>query len=117
MLDVDPMLDAVVVQRDAAVRLQHAVQSYAALHAGVALAHVDAVQRVAMAVVQFEAVPFRRQQRRETQLAGFPLHAEQGFEMGRPSIIELEIIIEKGALTGGRIGGEAVIVARGELYV
>jgi Predicted epimerase, PhzC/PhzF homolog len=31
--------------------------------------------------------------------------------------IELEIIIEKGKLTGGRIGGEAVIVGRGELYV
>ena len=42
---------------------------------------------------------------------------EQGFEMGRPSRIELEIIIEKGKLTGGRIGGEAVIVGRGELYV
>jgi trans-2,3-dihydro-3-hydroxyanthranilate isomerase len=42
---------------------------------------------------------------------------EQGFEMGRPSLIELEIIIDKGKLTGGRIGGQAVIVARGELLV
>jgi trans-2,3-dihydro-3-hydroxyanthranilate isomerase len=42
---------------------------------------------------------------------------EQGYEMGRPSLIELEIIIDKGKLTGGRIGGQAVIVARGELLV
>jgi len=42
---------------------------------------------------------------------------EQGYEMGRPSRIELEISVEKGRLTGGRIGGTAVIVARGELMV
>lgn len=42
---------------------------------------------------------------------------EQGYEMGRPSLIELEIIIEKGRLAGGRIGGQAVIVGRGELLV
>ncbi|WP_237152432.1 PhzF family phenazine biosynthesis protein [Oryzibacter oryziterrae] len=42
---------------------------------------------------------------------------EQGYEMGRPSLIELEIILEKGKLTGGRLGGNAKIIARGELYV
>lgn len=42
---------------------------------------------------------------------------EQGYEMGRPSRIELEILVEKGRLHGARIGGEAVIVARGELMV
>jgi trans-2,3-dihydro-3-hydroxyanthranilate isomerase len=42
---------------------------------------------------------------------------EQGHEMGRPSRIELEITVEKGRLVGGRIGGSAVIVARGELYL
>ncbi|HUG63187.1 MAG TPA: PhzF family phenazine biosynthesis protein, partial [Methylomirabilota bacterium] len=45
------------------------------------------------------------------------LIVEQGYEMGRPSRIELEITVEKARLTGGRIGGSAVIVARGELYV
>jgi len=42
---------------------------------------------------------------------------EQGYEMGRPSLLELEIIVDKGKLTGGRLGGQAVIVARGELFV
>jgi trans-2,3-dihydro-3-hydroxyanthranilate isomerase len=42
---------------------------------------------------------------------------EQGYEMGRPSRIELEITVERGRLTGGRIGGAAVIVARGQLFV
>lgn len=42
---------------------------------------------------------------------------EQGYEMQRPSIIALQLDIEKGALVSGEIGGEAVIVARGELFV
>jgi trans-2,3-dihydro-3-hydroxyanthranilate isomerase len=46
-----------------------------------------------------------------------PLVLEQGYEMGRPSRIELELTVEKGRLSGGRIGGEAVIVARGELHL
>ena len=41
---------------------------------------------------------------------------EQGYEMGRSSIIALQIEIENGKLVSGEIGGEAVIVARGELY-
>ena len=39
----------------------------------------------------------------------------QGVEMGRPSRIMLEMEVEDGALTGGRIGGHAVRVASGEL--
>ena len=42
---------------------------------------------------------------------------EQGFDMGRPSLIDLEIDIENGALRATRIGGQAAIVARGELFV
>ncbi len=42
---------------------------------------------------------------------------EQGFEMGRPSLIDLEIDIENGELHAARIGGQAIIVARGELFV
>lgn len=40
---------------------------------------------------------------------------EQGFEMGRPSLISLEIDMDGGAVVEGRIGGEAVVVARGTL--
>lgn len=38
---------------------------------------------------------------------------EQGIEMGRPSAIRLEIDIAAGRMTAGRIGGQAVRVARG----
>jgi trans-2,3-dihydro-3-hydroxyanthranilate isomerase len=40
---------------------------------------------------------------------------EQGYEMGRPSLIGLEIDMDGGTVTEGRIGGEAVVVARGSL--
>lgn len=42
---------------------------------------------------------------------------EQGFEMGRPSIIQLELDVENGAMIRARIGGSAVIVGRGALYL
>ncbi|MGI9406091.1 MAG: PhzF family phenazine biosynthesis protein [Hyphomicrobiaceae bacterium] len=42
---------------------------------------------------------------------------EQGFEMGRPSIINLELTVEGGALAGARIGGNAVRVTEGMLEV
>ncbi|MDJ0931197.1 PhzF family phenazine biosynthesis protein [Breoghania sp.] len=45
------------------------------------------------------------------------IRVEQGFEMGRPSLIDLEIDIEGNELGAIRIGGQAVIVARGELFV
>jgi trans-2,3-dihydro-3-hydroxyanthranilate isomerase len=40
---------------------------------------------------------------------------EQGFEMGRPSLIGLEVDMDGGAVAEGRISGEAVVVARGTL--
>ncbi len=43
------------------------------------------------------------------------IHVEQGFEMGRPSLITLEIDMEAGQFVSGRIGGNAVVFARGEL--
>lgn len=43
------------------------------------------------------------------------LEIEQGYEMGRPSLIRLEIIVEGGALVTTRIGGHAVKVAEGML--
>jgi trans-2,3-dihydro-3-hydroxyanthranilate isomerase len=40
---------------------------------------------------------------------------EQGVEMGRPSEIVLQMVIKGGALTSAEIGGEAVMVSRGEI--
>lgn len=42
---------------------------------------------------------------------------EQGVEMGRPSLISLQLTIQAGKLVSAEIAGEAVIVARGELYL
>ncbi len=42
---------------------------------------------------------------------------EQGIEMGRPSRIRLEIGVERGSAIAARIGGQAVIVGRGEIYM
>ena len=42
---------------------------------------------------------------------------EQGFEMGRPSLINLSIEVRGGKLTGARIGGESVRVASGAIEV
>ncbi|MBM3635523.1 MAG: PhzF family phenazine biosynthesis protein [Alphaproteobacteria bacterium] len=42
---------------------------------------------------------------------------EQGYAMGRPSQIALEMDIAKGALVAARIGGSAVIVSEGTLRV
>lgn len=41
----------------------------------------------------------------------------QGAEMGRPSLIGLDVHIEKGALAGARIAGKAVKVSEGVLYL
>ena len=42
---------------------------------------------------------------------------EQGFEMGRPSLIELGITVRGGALASASVGGPAVIVTEGEIEV
>jgi trans-2,3-dihydro-3-hydroxyanthranilate isomerase len=41
---------------------------------------------------------------------------EQGYEMGRPSEIALQLAIRNGALVSAEIGGGAVIVSEGELF-
>lgn len=41
---------------------------------------------------------------------------EQGFEMGRPSRIRLELDVEQQRLSGARIGGHAVKVAEGTVF-
>jgi trans-2,3-dihydro-3-hydroxyanthranilate isomerase len=40
---------------------------------------------------------------------------EQGYEMGRPSEIQLQIVIRDGALASAEIGGSAVLVSEGTL--
>ena len=42
---------------------------------------------------------------------------EQGFEMGRPSLINLSLVVEGGKLATARIGGHAVRVSDGEIWV
>jgi trans-2,3-dihydro-3-hydroxyanthranilate isomerase len=42
---------------------------------------------------------------------------EQGFEMGRPSLIQLTMEISAGELVAGEIGGSAVIVSQGTIDV
>jgi trans-2,3-dihydro-3-hydroxyanthranilate isomerase len=42
---------------------------------------------------------------------------EQGFEMGRPSILDIEADKSGGAVTGVRVGGKSVLVMQGELTV
>ncbi|TGP59075.1 PhzF family phenazine biosynthesis protein, partial [Mesorhizobium sp. M2D.F.Ca.ET.225.01.1.1] len=45
------------------------------------------------------------------------LWIEQGLEMGRPSRIRLELNVDGGKLAAARIGGHAVKVAEGKLFV
>ena len=45
------------------------------------------------------------------------LWIEQGYEMGRPSLISLEVELSGGALANARIGGHAVILQKGRIDV
>jgi trans-2,3-dihydro-3-hydroxyanthranilate isomerase len=45
------------------------------------------------------------------------LWIEQGLEMGRPSRIRLELNVDGGKLASARIGGHAIKVAEGKLFV
>lgn len=42
---------------------------------------------------------------------------EQGFEMGRPSILEAEADVRGGSITAVRVGGLSVLVSRGEFTI
>lgn len=42
---------------------------------------------------------------------------EQGFEMGRPSIIHVEADVSEGSVTEIRVGGTSVMVSEGEMYL
>lgn len=41
---------------------------------------------------------------------------EQGFEMGRPSLLEVEVDKRAGDITAVRVGGRSVLVSRGEFF-
>jgi len=41
------------------------------------------------------------------------LAIEQGYEMGRPSLMNLTLTVAKGALTAASIGGDAIVVTEG----
>jgi trans-2,3-dihydro-3-hydroxyanthranilate isomerase len=43
------------------------------------------------------------------------LRIEQGYEMGRPSLITLSLTIRQSAIIGAAIGGEAVLVSEGAI--
>jgi trans-2,3-dihydro-3-hydroxyanthranilate isomerase len=40
---------------------------------------------------------------------------EQGYEMGRPSVLHIECDKAGGAVTGVRVGGESVMVCEGQI--
>jgi trans-2,3-dihydro-3-hydroxyanthranilate isomerase len=42
---------------------------------------------------------------------------EQGFEMGRPSILEVEVDKRAGSITAARVGGATVVISEGEMEV
>jgi trans-2,3-dihydro-3-hydroxyanthranilate isomerase len=42
---------------------------------------------------------------------------EQGFEMGRPSFIDVAADVEGGAIVAVRVGGESVVISEGHLIV
>jgi trans-2,3-dihydro-3-hydroxyanthranilate isomerase len=42
---------------------------------------------------------------------------EQGFEMGRPSLMNLELDVANGEVAASRVGGDAVVVAEGTLAI
>jgi trans-2,3-dihydro-3-hydroxyanthranilate isomerase len=53
----------------------------------------------------------------EHEVSTTHLVIEQGYEMGRPSLIEVDVDIRDGAITEVRVGGEVVIVLEGELIL
>ncbi len=46
-----------------------------------------------------------------------PFLIEQGVEMGRPSLLHLHVDVSGGEIAASRIGGQAVKIAAGELYL
>ena len=55
-----------------------------------------------------------RDSRRDGVLAW---QVEQGFEMGRPSIMELEADVRAGVVTAVRVGGASVLMTEGRMEI
>ncbi len=56
----------------------------------------------------------------QNETPGDGVHAytiEQGYEMGRPSLIRLELTVKNDALVEARIGGDVAMVAQGRLLI
>ena len=66
------------------------------------------------AVAAFAGYLARRDTRRDGTLRWV---IEQGFEMGRPSILEAEADVRGGAVTSVRVGGHSVLVSKGEFSI
>ncbi len=66
------------------------------------------------ACVAFGGYLAKRDQRNDGTLRWV---VEQGFEMGRPSILEVEAEKRGGTITALRVGGNSVLVSKGEFYV
>lgn len=66
------------------------------------------------AVAAFAGYLAKRDDRRDGTLRWV---IEQGFEMGRPSILEAEADVRGGAIVAVRVGGHSVLVTRGELTI
>lgn len=66
------------------------------------------------ACVGFGGYLARRDQRKDGMLRWV---IEQGFEMGRPSLLEVEVDKADGAITAVRVGGHSVLVMKGEFHV
>lgn len=53
----------------------------------------------------------------DAELSTTHMVVEQGYEMGRPSLIDVEVDITDGIITEVRVGGQVVIVAEGDLLL
>lgn len=53
----------------------------------------------------------------EKEMSTTHMVIEQGFEIDRPSLIEVEVDVREGKITEVRVGGQVVIVAEGELIL
>ena len=54
---------------------------------------------------------------RESRSGTLKWRVEQGFEMGRPSILDVEADVADGSATGVRVGGSSVIVCEGAMEI
>ena len=66
------------------------------------------------ACVGFGGYLAKRDQRSDCTLRWM---VEQGFEMGRPSLLEVEVDKRAGSITAVRVGGNSVLVTKGEIYL